>query len=500
MPLALSHPLPGDAGYGAAFSRPTHSWLRKTRVALAPSTLTPLLSGVLDRLRMRLGRMGHTCVTTPDDASDILLTTAPFGEPLPWRQALLFTARVRFKLRRVPTLYTLMHATPEQFRGLLNRIGTALCREPVDPAELTFPGMAPDSHRVLVEQGRRGGPIVAMQRVLQAQAKGLRIILVVGYDEPLEAYHFDLVGAYPRCSAQDADAFYEDMVLRMITAVSTSEVTEHQMLPDPVPQDVWQGLSTREDMCRAGQRLGEREFFTDMVRIADLVHVPSMSDAVASQYSEGCFATWDPSLGALIATATGSARPVDKGRITEEDLSIIAGLRSDGKGALVRRVAGRRDVMPSSEAVEMMGMDAGLPFVSLNGGASVPVIRSKLHGHRGIAAYDPLRVEFVRLDAPYYHYPVSCATVAQAQAIVSAFSRSEALTRPEDPRQVVFTVLPGHGVVMAEKWVPGTAPFQTLWEAMDAGHLVVENRIPQGELSYAPGGDGRMHLQAERYP
>jgi hypothetical protein len=123
------------------------------------------------------------------------------------------------------------------------------------------------------------------------------------------------------------------------------------------------------------------------------------------------------------------------------------------------------------------------------------VVRSKLHGHRGMAAYDPRYVEFAPLDPPYYHYLVSCGTGAQAQGIKDAFARSEALQNPQDPRQVVFTVLPGHGIVIVEKWVSGTTPFQVMWEYMDAGYLEVENRVPQGPMEYVPGLDGRMLLQ-----
>ncbi|MGC8863037.1 MAG: FGGY-family carbohydrate kinase, partial [Armatimonadota bacterium] len=47
---------------------------------------------------------------------------------------------------------------------------------------------------------------------------------------------------------------------------------------------------------------------------------------------------------------------------------------------------------------------------------AVPVVRSKLHGHRGVSAYDPRYVEFVPLAPAYYAYPVSCGTRAQAEA------------------------------------------------------------------------------------
>ena len=149
----------------------------------------------------------------------------------------------------------------------------------------------------------------------------------------------------------------------------------------------------------------------------------------------------------------------------------------------------------------MMAMDEPLPKIPFSlgskaGGTSiqVPVSRSKLHGHRGVAAYHPDHVEFVQLDLPYYHYPVSCATEAQAQGIRQAFARAEALLDPDDPRQVVFTVLPGHGVVIVEKWQDGKAPFQLIWEYMDVGYLQIEAPVPQGWFSYELEVDGRRHL------
>ena len=146
----------------------------------------------------------------------------------------------------------------------------------------------------------------------------------------------------------------------------------------------------------------------------------------------------------------------------------------------------------------MRGIDLPLPTVNLDTSwpvsSEVPVVRSKLHGHRGISAYDPALVEFIKLDPAYYHYPVSCATEAQANGIIAAFSRAEALQDPGDPRQLVFTILPGHGVMIAEKWIQGKAPFQAIWEHMDSGAIEIDNHIPQGLVEYQLLGDGKMHL------
>jgi len=478
-------------------SHPTHPWLRQVRVAYIPGGQpAPLaeqaMRGLLDAFR----ELGHVVQAAPDRDTDALLTTMPFGYVANWREALMFVGRRRFKLDHTPTALTLVEATPEQFEATLAHLRASLAKEPCDPADFAYPGLAPAAHEVLIEQGRRGGPIMALERLAQAQAKCLRIALVVGRERPLFAPHLDLAGANPRTDADDAPAFYRDMALRIATAVSTTEVTEHQVAGEPIAREVWAGLPTIEALRVAGRELNERRFFTRMLRIADLVQVPAVEHAISSQYSEGCFGTWDPTVSALIATITGSARPVDKGNITEDDLAVIVGVRPDGRGALVRHVEGKHNSPPSSEAVEMMGMDAALPRFPLPGqpGVSVPAARSKLHGHRGVSAYDPRYVEFAPLDEPYYHYLVSCATEAQAVGIRAAFARSQALRDPADPRQAAFTVLPGHGVVIVEKWVAGKAPFQTIWEYMDAGYLTVANLIPQGPMAYERGPDGRMTL------
>ncbi|MBX3000842.1 MAG: hypothetical protein KF893_20135 [Caldilineaceae bacterium] len=484
--------------------KPIHSWLKPIHFASVPGATTPLLDEVMTNLIAHLDQQGHRIQDQPTAETDLILTTARFGEPVEWRKALLFSARRRLQIARTPTILTLVHITRAQFEEKLAYFADILQKEEVDPHDYDFPGLAPGARVVLHEQGRRGGAILALERLVQAQSKSIRVLLIVGDSYPEEAYHFDLVGAYPRSKAASPDGFYADIVLRIVTALSTREVTKHEVVGDLISQTLWQSAIAPEAMCNASVELGKRQFFTNMVQITDLVAVPAVSDAVSSQYSEGCFATWDTTLNALIATVTGSARPVNKGNLTERDLAIIVGLRSDGMGAQVRHVAERQNDPPSSEAVEMMDMDTALPTIRLDAawgseaGRRAPVVRSKLHGHRSISAYDPAFVEFVPLDAPYYHYLVSCATEAQAQGIKGAFGRSEALHNPDDPRQIVFTILPGHGLMLAEKWKAGTVPFQILWEAMDSGALQIQDTIPQGPMGYVPDADGMMVVQAEK--
>ena len=225
-------------------AKPTHPWLRRVHVAFVPGPTTSLLEEVASGLLHHFHLQGHQVQTTPDDRTDVILTTAPFGKPIRWRQALFFTARSRFNLSHTPTLYTLVQGPPERVQYRLDHFRAALAKEPPDPADYAFPGLAPQAYRVLFEQGRRGGPILALERLVQVQSKSIRVILVVGDDRPLAAYHFDLVGAHPCSEAEDLASFHEDIVLRIVTTVNAREVTEHQVVDEPIPSALWQGLST----------------------------------------------------------------------------------------------------------------------------------------------------------------------------------------------------------------------------------------------------------------
>src|SRR5688500_11134768 len=300
-----------------------HPWLRKINLSFVPGVMTPLLEQVAAGLLDAFRTLGHTVQGQADEHTDLLLTTAPFAQPLNWRDSLLFTARRRLKLPHSPLSVTLIHARPAEFQNLLEHFEAALKKEPQNPTEFAFEGLASTAHQTLIEQGLRGGPILSLERMLQAQSKSIRILLIIGEDEPRSAYLFDLVGAHPRMVANHREAFYEEIVLRIVTGLSTEEVTEHQVVGQPISYDLWRGLSNPSAMRTAALELGQRGFFTHIVRVADLVQVPAIGNAVAEQYSEGCFATWEPRLGSLITTITGSARPVNKDNITEDELAVI---------------------------------------------------------------------------------------------------------------------------------------------------------------------------------
>ncbi len=240
-----------------------HPWLRTVRVAFIPgprdAVLEQIIEGVLDYLRAS----GHTVVAEPDNETDAIITTARFGEPIDWRRSLLVTARRRYGLAHNPTLFTYVSIREDEFQRYLELFEQFIQEEDPDPGRYQFPGLAPRAYRVLLEQGRRGGPILALERLIQAQTKSVRIVLVVvGERGVKEAYHFDLVGAYPRSKADDLQRFYEDIALRMVTVLSTREVTNHEVVGDPIPREVWDRLETPAAMIAAGEELDRRGFFT----------------------------------------------------------------------------------------------------------------------------------------------------------------------------------------------------------------------------------------------
>jgi hypothetical protein len=467
-------------------STPTHEWLKEINVAYVPGSANGLEDRVARELVDHFHQRGQTVESTPTADTRVILTTASLGKPLGWREALLFTARRRYRLKQVPTVITILHALPGQFSDWLARAGQIA--KGVREAVSTFAGIPETAFETLYQQGKRGGAILCLLRILQIQTKSIRLLLTIGRDEPDSAFLFDLVGAHPQIEFLNPQSFYRDIATRILTAASTDEITNHQVVEPPIKQEVWSRLSTVEEMIRASREFGRRDFFTEMIRISQVAEVPGLNEAISSQYSEGCFATWEAQIPGLLTTITGSARPVSKESITDSDLAVVVGIKAELDGALIRKVEGHANQPPSSEAVEMFGMDLQLPRVPLKKGLDVPVIRSKLHGHRGVRSFDRKRVEYAPLPESYLHYPVSCSTDAQYRAVQQAFSHSSTLQYPQDPRQVVFTVLPGHGMVIAEKWVEEKQAFQLIWEAMDRGDVDITNDIPQGPFTYESDG------------
>jgi hypothetical protein len=241
---------------------------------------------------------GHVTENAPSGETSVILTTARLGEPLGWREALMFTARRRYKLKHVPTVFTVVHILPEQFREWMAKAEQVLKSD----AAPEFAGVPESACKTLSQQGKRGGAIMYLLRVIQIQTKSIRVLLVLGKDEPESAFLFDLVGAHPQIKFDEARSFYRDIATRIMTAASTKEITKHQVVEPRIKQEEWDHLPAIREMTQASQELGKRDFFTEMIQVSELAEIPGFSDAISSQYSEGCFATWDVQLNGLLTT------------------------------------------------------------------------------------------------------------------------------------------------------------------------------------------------------
>jgi hypothetical protein len=477
-----------------------HHWLKSVRVSFRPGALPQHFSPyILDALKRAFSRNGHQLSQTPSAETDIVVATGEFERPLSIQDSATFWLWRNYKLNQ-PTVFSLAYMRTDDFAKAVERLANALKKASVAGSDYSYAGLSPGAHRVLSEQGGRGGPILALARILQAQLKCIRVILFVGDELPSRAYHFDLVGSTAHTRLRDdEDEFYDDIVHRVATTVSTHQVTQHQRSGTVLAQSTWNTLGSVRAMCRAATEFNRRRFFTNAVSVSDIIDVPSVSENIAKQYSEGCYGTWDPSIQSLVATITGAAKVLNKGDITQQDLVAIERINGSGNGVTYHRVEGTDGYAPSSEAYEMLLIDKCLPQVPCplvqQRDVAVPIVRSKLHGHRGIRCYAPRFVEYAPVAEAYFRYPVTCGSEAQALALGDALSRAETLNDPADPRLLAFTILPSHGIFIVEKWREDKEPFQLIWEHMDQGALQVEDSVPQELLHYDAGPDGYLTLR-----
>ncbi len=114
---------------------PAHDWLKTIHLAFVPGYSTPVLEEAIAGLLGQFQSLGHVLDETPGDETNVILSTAPFGTPLRWRQAMIFTARSRFKLSHTPTFIAMMHCTPAQFKEMVGRLDAAIRKPQPDPAD-----------------------------------------------------------------------------------------------------------------------------------------------------------------------------------------------------------------------------------------------------------------------------------------------------------------------------------------------------------------------------
>lgn len=485
----------------------THTWIRPMTVAFLPQAMTPALSLATEAVLNWLRATGSTVQESPDNATELIITTGLFGHKVDRDKSLMFHAKRKYPMLHRPPLITFVDVAEEDYQHWLKHFAE-LAHIPFETVRKMdvdhYPGLGPEGLEVLALQARRGGPEVALGRFLQTQFISLRLLAVrSANDRPHKVVNFDLAGAHPTLQANNLEVLGEELGLRLLAATCAREAENHQFLPTRFPRKQWELLSTPDAMIQAGQTFSAYGFFSVPIQIKKLFGYRGLSNALSSQYSEGCYGVFDPDIPGLITTATGSAKLVDKRAITRDDQAIVVNVNPERDGAVVLPLEGNEGVQPSVEAMEMMGIcQAAGTHNHLNSrGETVEIsnVRSILHGHLGIADYDPAFVESVRLDAPYYQQLVSCGTDALANGTCAAFGRSASLRDPLDPRMVVFLEQPGHGIMVIEKWDPHNPkkpPFDTIREYLEAGHINVTLEVPQAEIKWLENNrHGRLRME-----
>ena len=488
-----------------------HSWTRPISLAFMPSTnSTPALELATSALLDWMRDAGCTITPLPDNTTELILTTRRFGDNVTRDEALLFHAKRLYRLSRRPQILTMVDVPETEYQALAAHF-VELARMPeAEAARHQYAGLGPQAADLIAHQARRGGPDLAFARLLQSQVISIRVMaLRTQSGRPYRAMHVDLAGAHPVTNATDLETFGEDAGARVLTAICATEVNHHSFVEEPVPAELWASLASPEAMIRAGSMFTEFGFFTTPLYVEKVLGYRGLSEAISAQFSEGCYAVYEPEIPGLLTTATGSSRLVDKRSISRLDEAVVVGTRPDHEGAIVRPVAGMEPVVPSVEAVEMMGLCERVPqhqhFNSHGLPVAVPNVRAILHGHLGVAAFDPKRVEAVMLDPLYYTQLVSCGTGALADGTATAFARSQSLHDMRDPRRVIFLEQPGHGVMVVEKWPPEedeNRPFDTIHDYLSDGTLQMTLDIAQGPVHWelATDPDDRVMMRRVTEP
>ncbi|MCC7359038.1 MAG: hypothetical protein IT317_06160 [Anaerolineales bacterium] len=483
---------------------PLHAWIRPIAIAFLPRSRTPGLNLAIEALFAWLREAGCTIQDQPDNNTNLIITTGIFGEWVGRDEALLFHAKRLHRLSRRPTILTMVDVPEAEFQTQLDHFRALGGLAEAEAAQVQYDGLGPQAAEVIAHQARRGGAELAIGRYLQTRYISIRVMAVRTLNErPYRAVHYDLAGARPVSDARDLEAFAAEVGARLLAAVCATEVNHHVFAQEPVAAETWAGLATPDAMVTAGLTFTRFGFFTTPIQVDKLLGYRGIGDAISAQFSEGCYGVYEPEVNGLITTATGSSRLVDKRAITRADQAVVTGVLPTREGALVRPVEGMEMVVPSVEAVEMMGICeavAGHERANRSGGlVRVPNVRAILHGHLGVESYDPAYVEAVTLDPLYYTQLVSCGTGPLASGTAAAFSRSQSLRDVSDPRQVVFLEQPGHGVMMVEKWPAlgsDAPPFTGFLKALEAGRLRMSLNIAQGPMGWEQRTeDGHTILQ-----
>ena len=188
-----------------------HPWAHPITLAYIPAFRDHLIDAAIPEMLEWLRANGTTVQDTPTNDTDLIITTARFTDPVKRDDALLFHGKRKYGLSRRPQVLTVVSMTEAEYAELVQHFA-ALAENSAEALSLKYQGLGPQAIEVLLEQAQRGGPEVALGRLLQGQNKSIRVMALIGDNagKPVRAIHYDLAGAHPTTDARDLAYFAED--------------------------------------------------------------------------------------------------------------------------------------------------------------------------------------------------------------------------------------------------------------------------------------------------
>ncbi|MET8824371.1 hypothetical protein ABZX40_07410 [Streptomyces sp. NPDC004610] len=332
-------------------------------------------------------------------------------------------------------------------------------------------------------------------RVLMARLGAPKVVVVTvdaTTDRVIEATLCTMEGGHPSETentkntekTENTDSIAQGICDRLVAAACTREVAgRYDVESGAITAAQWADTSVPEALAAAGRRMGGLRLLPAPHRLTHYVS-PRLA-AVYERYlgmkafSEGMLFAFDPGLGALVVTASGSWE-VDKRALRRDDVTVVAHRLDNGRLRVLAPVS-VSPKGPSVEAWEVCALLEAVPTVRIrqdedgawiwdpHGTHEVPAIRAGLHAHVGVSAADPSRIETVPADRERYPYGFGCGTDLMIEVAQDTVRRSQAINDPDDPRHFVRWPMLYHGEMAVELWGPDqrTEPLSGLLDLFD---------------------------------
>ncbi len=274
-----------------------------------------------------------------------------------------------------------------------------------------------------------------------------------------------LEGGHPTIPGDDWAFMVGDLANRMVALACAQEVGgRYRVIQDALSYEDWLASPVPDDLVQAGHRMDRLRLLPPQIAVSHYVS-PGLARIYErflnmKKFSEGTLCAWDPRLGLMMITGSGSWG-VDKRHLKREDVVPIGGVSEEG--VLVYAPEGVKTKGPSVETREFYEAFLRAPKVRLrpteggwavdeNGPVEAPLIRSIIHAHVGVVDADERLVEHVPPNRRAFPYAFGCGTDLMLEVTAEALSRSRALHDPGDPRAVVLWEFDNHGIAVAELW------------------------------------------------